>query len=134
MTNIRKAKTVSLLITFALSVVLIIIGATYNSFGEQSKKVYVGKNTITVNKDNCTFQFNPHSSGYYYIYINNASISYYKNDNYSNKYSLSLESNNDYINNTYYDFTYRIYLYRDNKYTFTTNSEKGKEIIIYIKQ
>lgn len=139
MTKTKKIKAIALLIIFALSLILIVVGATmYNENNDDegspnsSTTVYAYEsNSVYTYSKNYTIKFTPNSSGYYSIYIDGARFTKMEEGNgYSTP--LSYDETNAYYNYTYYDFKYREYLSAGTTYYLKTNSENGETLSIYI--
>lgn len=141
MIKINKIKAIALFIIFALSIILIVVGVTmnnqdqdqtpYNPDSSNYEKVYANQSFSTyTDSQNYTVEFTPSVTGYYTIYIDGAMFTKVIDNNASS--SLSYDSTNVYHNSTYYDYKYRVYLYKNTKYQLKTNSANNHYIKIYV--
>ena len=137
--NITKNKKISLIIILALSLILLIIGIVTslapadeeNQKPNNNKGQYIQLNsqfTKNVDESYYSVKFEVESTGFYNFYIDGTNL--YE---ISNK-SLPNPTTNVYNNGTYYDYCYKIYLYADSTYTFTTNTNGYEYIKIIIKK
>ena len=137
MSKSKKIKAVVLLIIFALSIILIVSGATMsneNNDGASNgyQKVYLNQSfSGYTDSKNYTVEFTPTASGYYSLYIDGARFTKIT-DNTGHSSSLSYSATNITYNYTTYDFMYREYLSYGTTYYLNTNSNNGAYITIYI--
>ncbi len=138
MSKTKKIKAFILVMIFALSIILIVLGAIMNDEGgndssSEPQEVYLNQNfSIVTDSTNYTVEFTPTSTGYYSIFVDGARLTYMIEAISEYTTSLTHTSTNVYYNHTDYDYKYLEYLYSGTTYYLKTNSGNGYHIAIYI--